>query len=257
MLNTHITYKYSNNYREGKIRTLFSGQIGGFCAENVETVLPLVALYLYPNPTLKTTSLMKRKLLTLTAFVALVAVYSTTIALRQRTTIHRLTRNQTTLTEQLRLSDSATSAERLSVGRLRLTVGELEELHREDAERIRSLGIALRRTQSTSLAATTTHIDTTATPLTTPSDSIGHTALLNSITSRYEWSDEWVRFSASVEEGVLNWNLTSRDTLFQVVHRVPHRWWIFRWGTKAIRQEIRSSNPHTHLTYAEYVEIEN
>ena len=49
--------------------------------------------------------------------------------------------------------------------------------------------------------------------------------------------------------------LRSVDTLFQVVHRVPRQFLCFRFGTKAIRQEIVSSNPHTELVYSEYVEL--
>ena len=45
----------------------------------------------------------------------------------------------------------------------------------------------------------------------------------------------------------------SVDTLRQVVHRVPRRFLFIRFGTKAVRQEIVSSNPHTRIVYAEYV----
>ena len=46
------------------------------------------------------------------------------------------------------------------------------------------------------------------------------------------------------------------DTLRQVVHRIPRRFLFIRWGTKALRQEIVSTNPHTRIVYAEYVKIE-
>ena len=48
----------------------------------------------------------------------------------------------------------------------------------------------------------------------------------------------------------------SRDTLVQILHRVPRRFLFIRWGTKAVRQEILSRNPHTKIVYAEYVKIE-
>lgn len=47
----------------------------------------------------------------------------------------------------------------------------------------------------------------------------------------------------------------SIDTLHQVVHRVPRRFLFFRWGTKALRQEIHSSNPSTRIIYTDYVII--
>ena len=46
------------------------------------------------------------------------------------------------------------------------------------------------------------------------------------------------------------------DTLRQAVHRIPRRFLFIRWGTKALRQEIVSTNPHTRIVYAEYVKIE-
>ena len=112
---------------------------------------------------------------------------------------------------------------------------------------------------STSAAASLTRLDTTLLAHPTPitDDSTGHAPLAPQATSRYQWSDGWVNIEATTLGDSLRWSLTSRDTLYQVVHRVPYRWWIFRWGTKAIRQEIRSSNPHTRLTYAEYIQIEN
>lgn len=50
--------------------------------------------------------------------------------------------------------------------------------------------------------------------------------------------------------------IRSIDTLRQVVHRIPRRFLFIRWGTKALRQEIVSTNPHTRIVHAEYVKIE-
>ena len=44
--------------------------------------------------------------------------------------------------------------------------------------------------------------------------------------------------------------------LRQVVHRIPRRFLFIRWGTKALRQEIVSSNPHTRIVYSDYVKFE-
>ena len=50
--------------------------------------------------------------------------------------------------------------------------------------------------------------------------------------------------------------VASTDTLHQIVHRIPRRFLFIRWGTKALRQEIVSSNPHTRIVHTEYVKIE-
>lgn len=53
----------------------------------------------------------------------------------------------------------------------------------------------------------------------------------------------------------LSYAVHSVDTLHQVVHRVPRKCWFIRYGTKAIRQEVWSSNPNTELVYTEYIEL--
>lgn len=168
-------------------------------------------------------------------------------ALREQ---RRLEDNYTALATQNLSLRTSLSEQELSVARLRMTVGELEELRREDAERIRSLGVRLRHAKSLTLLETIQRLDTVI--LTTAE----HSPLLSDSLCRIRWQDSWVSLAAEVRPTESHITLTTTDTLFQVVRRVPWRWWIFAWGTKAIRQEIRSSNPHTRLVYAEYIEIE-
>ena len=202
---------------------------------------------------------MKRKLIIAALVAATLALVlgSATALVTQRQTILRLRKNQATLIEQLhRQSDSTKRTNHLSVVRLRLTTGELGELRSPYAERISQLGLRLGRINAISQTTSAMLLDTIALAIPV-GDSIGAAPLAPLATSRYEWSDGWVSLRADFVGDTLRWHLTSCDTLLQVVHRVPYRWWIFRWGTKAIRQEIRSSNPHTHLVYSEYIEIEN
>ena len=169
---------------------------------------------------------------------------------RERATSRRLAENNRTLTSQLSHSNHLVASQRLSIGRLRMTIGELEELRRAEAERVRSLGLNLRNVRTLSFTATSTLLDTLLTP--------SPTRLSDSIRSPLRWSDEWISLTLTPQaDGRHHLHLQSHDTLTQVVHRIPHRWWIFRWGTKAIRQEIHSSNPHTKLVFSEYIEIEN
>lgn len=153
-------------------------------------------------------------------------------------------------------------ASRLSVGRLRLTVGELEEFRAQDAERIRQMDIKLRRAESLTKIESRVVFDTLlhhSAPSPLAHDSTAtepFRPILSDSLFELHLSDAWVTLDICSRPTRSHLSFTSRDTLFQVVHRVPHRWWIFAWGTKAIRQEIRSSNPHTRLVYAEYVELE-
>ena len=42
---------------------------------------------------------------------------------------------------------------------------------------------------------------------------------------------------------------------FGELPRYKHRHRFIRWGTKAIRQEVVSSNPHTQIVYTEYIQF--
>ena len=72
----------------------------------------------------------------------------------------------------------------------------------------------------------------------------------------FRWRDPWVTVEGVIERDSVACRVESTDTLRQVVHRVPRRFLFIRWGTKALRQEIVSTNPHTRIVHAEYVKIE-
>ncbi len=217
--------------------------------------------------------------------VALLLVGSWWIIQRQCSENQRLSESNRTLAEQnqalasrLNHSSHLVASQRLSIGRLRMTIGELEELRREDAERIRALGVGLRNVRTYTLTTTSTLLDTllATSPQSTVekgvrterlADSLNSERLADSLTSErladnltdttIHWRDPWVDLSLTPQpDGSTHLHLLCHDTLTQVVHRIPHRWWIFRWGTKALRQEIRSSNPHTKIVYAEHIEVE-
>jgi hypothetical protein len=134
-----------------------------------------------------------------------------------------------------------------SLPRLRLTTGELSDYRPLLATKIADLGLSLRRVEAITYLSTEQHLDTLiAAPAPILTDSL----------CRLRWQDSWTKLTVEVRQESTHIALTTCDTLLQVVHRVPYRWWFFSFGTKAIRQEIRSSNPHTHLVYAEYLELE-
>ena len=70
------------------------------------------------------------------------------------------------------------------------------------------------------------------------------------------WRDAWVTVEGRIRTDSVACRVESTDTLRQVVHRIPRRFLFIRWGTKALRQEIVSSNPHTRIVYSDYVKFE-
>ena len=151
---------------------------------------------------------------------------------------------------------------RASAEVLQLRCREFERLRAGDAERIRQLGIRLRRVEAAATLATATEIDVQV-PLhdtivrrdfAAVCDSGRLAAAVRFDTVRsFRWRDPWVTVEGRIRGDSADCRVESVDTLRQVVHRVPRRFLFIRFGTKAVRQEIVSSNPHTRIVYAEYV----
>lgn len=149
-----------------------------------------------------------------------------------------------TETEQYRTRLDESAASTLA---LQLELDEYREQHKNDLKRIRSLGLRPRRVESIAKTATASEVQCVA-PL-------RDTIIVYDTVSVFRWSDEWVNAEGVVRDGEVECKVESVDTLRQVIHRVPRRFGFIRYGTKAIRQEIISSNPHTKVVYTEYIEL--
>ena len=138
---------------------------------------------------------------------------------------------------------------------LRLRCAEFERLRTEDAAEIRRLGIRLRRLEATAKIAAATQTDLHA-PLRDSVIRRDTAASVFDTLKTFRWHDPWVRIEGCIFHDSVRCRVSSVDTLRQVIHRIPRRFLFIRWGTKALRQEIVSSNPHTRIVYAEYIRIE-
>ena len=124
------------------------------------------------------------------------------------------------------------------------------------------MGIRLRRVEAAATLATATEIDVQV-PLhdtiarrdfAAVCDSGRLAAAVRFDTVRsFRWRDPWVTVEGRIRGDSADCRVESVDTLRQVVHRVPRRFLFIRFGTKAVRQEIVSSNPPTRIVYAAYV----
>ena len=133
---------------------------------------------------------------------------------------------------------------------------ELERLRAADAESIRDLGIKLKRVESTAKTATATVVELRAKLRDTAvvRETSAGAVIIDSMRT-FRWRDPWVTVEGLIERDSVACRVESIDTLRQVVHRVPRRFLFIRWGTKAIRQEVMSSNPHTRIVYTDYIEL--
>ena len=140
-----------------------------------------------------------------------------------------------------------------SVQILRLRCGEFEELRAADAEKIRQMGLKIRRLESAAKSVVESKV---AVAVPTRDTVVIRDTIHRVDTLRlFRWNDGWVSVDGVISKDSVACNIRSVDTLRQMVYRVPRKFLFFRFGTKAIRQHITSSNPHSEIVYSEYVEI--
>ncbi len=190
---------------------------------------------------------MRRFLLIYAAVATVLLIALVVIANHQTDEIGRLNNNCEALASETELYRTQLDESAASVVAMQHTLAEYREQHKRDLRRIQALGVRLRRVESVATNATKSEVQFVA-----PRHD---TIILRDTLSLFRWSDSWVRIEGMIRNECIECNIESIDTLRQVIHRVPHRWWIFRYGTKAIRQEITSSNPHTRIVYSEYIEL--
>lgn len=158
----------------------------------------------------------------------------------------RLQSNNNALMEDVVIYQDAASVQMLE-----LKKSELEKNYQDVCQRAKDLGLQVKRLQAASKTETQTEI-----PIQTVIfDSIIYrNGVLDSL-KRIEWRDPWVSIEGTLKKDSLDLSVSSVDTIYQFIHRVPHKFWFIKWGCKAIRQEITTSNPHTKITYTEYIEL--
>jgi len=163
----------------------------------------------------------------------------------------RLTANNTALMERADYYETEASKSAASVQRLELTYSELERNYQDVCQTAHDLNIKVKRLQAAATTATQTEVKV----ITQVRDSIVYRdGVLDSL-KVLNWRDPWVTVAGEIRGDSAALNVVSCDTITQIVHRVPKKFWFIKWGTKAIRQEIVSTNPHTKITYTEYIEL--
>ena len=189
--------------------------------------------------------------------VALIATVTATILgillHRTRSEQQRLERNQRALLGEVTLYKTRSEESAASVAVLELRIDELRRERKRDAQEIRSLGIRLRRAESyaKSIAEGEQHRSIALRDSVILRDTIHDTIWV------FSTDDGHTSLRGRIDHDSLHYDLRHCDTIYQVVHRVPRKFLFLRFGTKAIHQDVWSSNPNTKIVYTEYVEFEN
>lgn len=190
-----------------------------------------------------------RRVLSIIATVATIIAILLGVKLHNITAEHeRLERNQQALlskveTYKTRADEWAATAEVLE-----LKLSELRQARREDAKRIKELGIRLREVESYARSVTQKRGGATL-PL-------RDTVIIRDTVKIFSSERGHTELSGMVRNDSITYHFTSTDTIYQVVRRVPRRFLFFRYGTKVIHQDVWTSNPTTKVVYTEYIELE-
>lgn len=161
---------------------------------------------------------------------------------RRRHTNNILALNDSILFYRTELGESVASCRVLE-----LRIGELKRLNARERERLRRMELRLRDVESHATTATETSIQKSVV--------LRDTVILHDSVRSFLWRDDWVTIGGTMSGDSVMCNVQSIDTLRQTVSRIPRKIWFIRFGTKALQQQITSSNPHSQIVYTEYIKI--
>lgn len=139
-----------------------------------------------------------------------------------------------------------------SIEQLRVRNDDLNEYSQTLASAVEDMRIKLKNVESAAQTQTQTHIAVDV-PL---RDTIYLHDTIIERAKTFKWHDAWCTIDGIIAKDSVSCAVASVDTIIQVVHRVPKKWLFFTCGTKAIRQDIMSTNPHTKVVFTEYIELE-
>lgn len=194
---------------------------------------------------------MKKALLIAVGILSALLIASVTTLRRERSEKERYKANQTALLSQVDYWSTENEKNAATVLELTLTVNELENSNARLRQTAKELDIKLKRIQSASTMATNTEVKV----ITQVRDSVVYRDSVIIPVKAFTWRDPWTDISGVMERDSVDLSVSSVDTLTTIVHKVPHKFWFIKWGCKAIKQTIVSSNPHTKITYTEYIEV--
>lgn len=188
-------------------------------------------------------------LLLIAAFAIIVGLRSSLHKTREERDRYRA--NQTALLSDVEHYKTESGKNAASVQKLTFTYNELKKNYDDVVATAKELNIKVKRMQSVSTTATETRVNV----VTQVRDSIIFRDSITQSIKIFRWNDPWVSIFGELNNDSVGIDVQSRDTIVQIVHRIPHKFWFIKWGTKAIRQEIVSKNPHTNIVYTDYIEL--
>ena len=220
-----------------------------------------------------------KRILIITLLVIGGLLWLQTVRLRgERAERRRVQSNNEVLTDSVEFYRTESGKHAASRQVLELRASEMERYNAQLTAQVRELRIKVRRLEAAATTATRTEGQITAPlepagpqPTAWEKYGAGVRRAADSVKAAldrefsglpkvpeakiFRWADRHVSVDGIIRTDSVSCHVTSIDTLRQIVHRVPRRFLFIRWGTKAIRQEVVSSNPHTQIVYTEYIQF--
>ena len=164
----------------------------------------------------------------------------------------RLQQNQEALLSTIDFykKDSLYSA--ASISQLRLTKEELEESNLSLRKEVEALNIKIKKLNSASIVGTKSEYQIK----TVVKDSIIYRDSIVYVSQCLNYSTPYLSIKGCViDSSTFEGTIITRDSLVRVEHRIPKKFLFFKFGTKLVKEEYLSKNPHTTLTHVETVVI--
>lgn len=170
---------------------------------------------------------------------------------KQRKENKRLELNQDALLSETENYKTKSGKDAVSIQQLELTKAELEKNCKFLTQSVSDLNLKLKRVQSIATAVGQTKIEIQ----TVIKDSIIYVDRIPDTLQVFNWRDPWIFVNGKIKEQNVSLDISSNDTIVQVLHRIPKKFLFFKYGTKRIQQEMVSTNPHTKIVYSEYIKL--
>ena len=195
-------------------------------------------------------------ILSYAVIVTILLVFSFKACSSYKTDNKRLSNNQTAMLTEMEVYKTKNDENAARIVQLQLTKGEYEKLLKEQSEKIKSLGIKIKRLESVNITGTQTEtggkVPIKDSVVITYIDSIRY---IDSV-RYFEWHDTWSKISGVVTPDSVECKYSGVDTLNIICHRVPKMFLGFiPMGTKYIQTEIINANKNTKITYAESIKL--
>lgn len=164
----------------------------------------------------------------------------------------RILQDEINIQDSLKYSRDKLGREMAKSATLSLTVAEMEKVLPEVQQAIQELKIKPARVETYTETAITEHKDLVQRLRDT-------NIVINKVITpvkAFSYRDSWYKISGIVQSDTVTLDVSSRDTLIQVVSRGARlKPWLWFFSPRQLVQTIECRNPSNHIVFSKYIQI--